>query len=483
MEANDYIKSTKVNDSKLVKSGNNYNYSSDSVNNYVFFNCIDNKDISTCEKWRIVGVQNDRLVLTRSIDYTNASERVDSLLFNTNLTFNDSSFIHSVSTDNKNVYLLKTVEISGGNGTNENPYVLSNNYSYVNDHPVIANITYKNNNTTVFTQPIYKDTTNYISGYIDNDVFLGWSTTDGGELTYHFGDSLNLTSNTNLYSVSMPSGKDMVIAAISAKQNAATNSCNPIYEEDGIKYFSGTNDCVDMNYVWYSGKLWRITAIYPDGTMKLVTQNNITTIAFGETSTFYDKSTGNKSYMFQWLNEDFLDTLYNYQNIIVTDSNTYWNTNSVNSVTNSYQYVSGTDDAGMIPTSIAPVGLLNKAEVSMDTNNNYTVRYLNNGYETYLLSKSSSTSLDGISYGGDIGRTHPVTGGGGNIPGVRPAVYLKNGIIFTGEGTVNNPYRITIDKSIGNPNDLVNRRVSGEYVSIDNNLLIFLIVFNKPKFD
>ena len=67
-------------------------------------------------------------------------------------------------------------------------------------------------------------------------------------------------------------------------------NCKPLFTDtDGIKYFSGTNECVDMNYVWYSGKLWRITAIYPDGALKMVTDNNITSIAFnmGEYTNFY----------------------------------------------------------------------------------------------------------------------------------------------------------------------------------------------------
>ena len=85
-------------------------------------------------------------------------------------------------------------------------------------------------------------------------------------------------------------GTGMVRNAINAKINAETNACNPIWVDDNgtasdtsdnITYFSGTNDCVDMNYVWYSGKLWRITAIYPDGTMKLITEDELTTINWG----------------------------------------------------------------------------------------------------------------------------------------------------------------------------------------------------------
>ena len=69
---------------------------------------------------------------------------------------------------------------------------------------------------------------------------------------------------------------------------------------------SGTKDCIDFNYVWYSGKLWRITAIYPDGTMKMITDGNITTINWGETTTY------STSWMREWLNQEFLPTLFNH---------------------------------------------------------------------------------------------------------------------------------------------------------------------------
>ena len=75
------------------------------TNAYVNFNCSG----STCEVWRIVKVESGRLVLTKEADLEGASERVDSGKYNSSLTFNDDSMITSVSTDNKNVYLAKTV--------------------------------------------------------------------------------------------------------------------------------------------------------------------------------------------------------------------------------------------------------------------------------------------------------------------------------------------------------------------------------------
>ena len=63
--------------------------------------------------------------------------------------------------------------------------------------------------------------------------------------------------------------------------NSIRNStCNPTIVEDNITYLSGDKDCINFNYVWYSGKLWRITAVYPDGTMKMITDDSISMVGY-----------------------------------------------------------------------------------------------------------------------------------------------------------------------------------------------------------
>jgi hypothetical protein len=164
---------------------------SDLANSYVEFNCNGNN----CETWRIVGVSSERLVLTRDEDFEGASSRVDSGKYNPSLSFNDNSMITSVSTDNKNVYLKKTVKLDGGNGTQASPYKLINNIEREPDKKIIATITYKNGDDTVGTQYIYYNETNYISQKLSDSSFTGWS---DGTNTYQLGDTINFTSDTNL---------------------------------------------------------------------------------------------------------------------------------------------------------------------------------------------------------------------------------------------------------------------------------------------
>ncbi len=293
---------------------------------------------------------------------------------------------------------------------------------------------------------------------------------------------IKVEANEGIWVEEPLTGEQMVRKAINAKINATTNSCNPIWvddmdtasdESDDITYFSGTNECVDMNYVWYSGKLWRITAIYPDGSMKLVTQNNITTIAFNVGSVNFYTDENTKSYMYEWLNEDFYDTLYNAEEFI--DTTKKWNATMPANTTISTKPA----ETNMVS---ANVGLLNSYEYynsnrcigsTTCTGSSYGTSYLNVKYYWWLLNSYDASNVWFVDYNGGHGRSSP-----GNAFGVRPSIYLKSGVEFTGNGVASDPYIVVGDKDIGRANDLINTRLSGEYVKLKNgsNEQIFRII-------
>ena len=268
-------------------------------------------------------------------------------------------------------------------------------------------------------------------------------------------------------------GASMVRKAILAKQNAETNSCNPVWvddngtvndETDDITYFSGTNDCVDMNYVWYSGKLWRITAIYPDGAMKLVTEDVITSIFWGS-DVEYDGS-----WVYQWLNEDFYDTLVNPNNII--ESTSTWNYSEDGNSTPVRPETIATQK-----TKTASVGLLNAYEYynsyrcigsTACTGSSYSTGYLNIGYYWWLITPYSTSYVRLVNFNGNLfSRNAPAS----NSFGVRPSINLKSGIEFTGDGTSSNPYKIVGDNEDAvNNTTLLSSRSVGEYVNFDNDI-------------
>ena len=221
---------------------------------------------------------------------------------------------------------------------------------------------------------------------------------------------------------------------------------NVVVEDDGIIYISGSSTDIDFNYVWYSGKLWRIIAIYPDGTIKIVTDDLITAISYGENSSFYIDE-NNKSYIYQWLNEDFLSTLYNYENIIVT--NAVWD-------------ASLTADELIKPTKTtlvtSPVGLINAYEYYA-----LGLNYLNNNnYYWWLLNPYSANNVWSALDGNSLN----------NAFGVRPAIILQSRITTNvGTGTKSDPYKIIGDKNeVVFNTTLLNTRTSGEYVNFDGEL-------------
>jgi len=248
--------------------------------------------------------------------------------------------------------------------------------------------------------------------------------------------------------------------------------CKTYVEEDGIIYISGTKDCIDFNYVWYSGKLWRITAIYPDGSMKMITEGLMTTISYGSDYNFYTNEI-NTSYMYQWLNQEFLPTLYNNENIIV--ENAVWNASPGNGTISTKLPVSGQEEVLVN----ASVGLLNSYEYYKSyQNTNYSTGYLNIGCYWWLLNRYStgSSSVWNV-YGSGSGSSNSPSSAAYSV---RPSVNLKSTIQLTsGSGTVNDPYRIKGDsENIEENVTLINTRRSGEYVKLvdEETALTFRIV-------
>ncbi len=250
-----------------------------------------------------------------------------------------------------------------------------------------------------------------------------------------------------------------------AIQTHTTDTCTPTLTDDNYTpgdpsddtiYFSGTNDCVNFNYVWYSGKLWRIVAINSDGSMKLITQDAITAINWNEkNNTKYEGS-----WIYQWLNEDFKDTLYNYENIIVKDAS--WNATKTDVyATNPSIYENATIVKGAI-------GSLNSYEHYQSWKNaeDESNSYLNNGFSWWLITPSIDDEVYFVHYDG-----YRISSNLGMEPlGVRPSINLKSniGIVAGGDGSETNPYRINGDKEPGNSGELINTRLSGEYVEVDN---------------
>ena len=337
---------------------------------------------------------------------------------------------------------------------------------------------------TLYTAKILKNTNNEttrtfrVYARISENVGIGTNTT----YTTQEWNNLYASVKINVDGTSITPAGEIVKANIKSNntsstcQNATLTWTDP---EDNITYISGSTDCIDFNYLWYSGKMWRITAIYPDGAMKLVTDNNITSIAFNESASsdatkvnFYN-SASDTSYMYQWLNEDFYDTLYNASNII--DTTKQWNATMPENTNVSTK-------PGNTNLVTANVGLLNNYEYynsyrcngsSACSGSSYSAGYLNIGYYWWLLNPYSSSYVWGVNGSGSSSIISPT-----DASAVRPSINLLSTVKILGTGTKTNPYRVVGDKEVGTTGNDLNTRQVGEYVKLKSgdNEQVFRIV-------
>ena len=330
----------------------------------------------------------------------------------------------------------------------------------VYDSNAVGYLTYSKNQllgSTPSRQALKGDGTDTITASLNVPNFRGWSTTSDGDVEYKVGDTINFNSDTTLYAIIKELKAHEFLQERKTNQAACTvtapNKSEFYGEIDAdVIYYTGNDESCLKNYVWYSGKLWRIVAIYPNGMMKLVTENNMTSIYYGSTPTF------DGSWMDQWLSQEFLPTLYNNTNIVVQDAE--WNVKETTANTDPYLERVAND------TINKTVGLLNAFEY---TKSGTSSGYLHIGQYWWLITPYSSSNVRFVGGGGTLNSYSP----GSNAYGARPSIYLKSSATFDTEnydGTRLSPFHIVGDVEKGKTNELLNTRISGEYVKFNNKL-------------
>ena len=232
------------------------------------------------------------------------------------------------------------------------------------------------------------------------------------------------------------------------------------YEDSEQTFVTGSNP---YNYIWYSGKLWRVVSIDPsDNSVKLVTQWGITIIPYYIVSS----SAFEGSYMEEWLNDTtvdgFLGNLRSPEKFIKMDSK--WNASKMSDTSKPPSEEGGT-------IVVDSVGLLNKYEYVMTGGGS---AFLHNRQAWFTLTPGNS--FNGWArliyvYQDDGVLPHIYSA---NSIAARPSINLKPEIkIVAGDGTESNPYRIMGDNDINLEGVKLNTRYSGEYIRFgtgENNL-------------
>lgn len=379
-----------------------------------------------------------------------------------------------------NVVVIKTANIvmnlTSNDLTNNKTLTLAGNetkkinikITNESNHDALARLYYIGNisNITFTSETDFKDENKIGIGKINSkqskELTISIKNNTSNSITIELGAQEGLIG----YELELKEGRNSVILQdlpLSEKfKQVLLTRTNSYVLEDEIYYISGkaddnnasTTDDIDFNYVWYSGKLWRITALYPDGRIKMITEDLITTLRYENNGIFYTDE-NNSSNMYQWLNQEFLSTLYNYENIIAMDSK--WNATTSSSIGNK-----------LAETTIVPakVGFLNSYEYYMSSSKASSSNgYLNIGFDWFLLNPhNNTTNLWGVGNSGSAGYINL-----SDSRGVRPSIVLKSMQNFIGgTGTKLDPYRLKGDKEEAVANTtLLNTRMSGEYVKFD----------------
>ena len=289
-----------------------------------------------------------------------------------------------------------------------------------------------------------------------NTYIVRVANTTGSEISIELGVSVGLDYND----LELPENGHLLrkITSIGTVAEVIEDDImNRLNSEDSEQTFvTGSNP---YNYIWYSGKLWRVVSIdTSDNSVKLVTQWNISAISYDNNSSAFEGS-----YMESWLNDTtvdgFLGNLRESESFIKMDSK--WN---VSTMTDASKPPSESDGGTIVETS---VGLLNIYEYTMIGSSE---SYLNNMLRWWTLTPYDSTKIRWISYDGTEG--NPSTSSLGY--GIRPSINLKPEIkVVSGDGTEENPYRLMGDNDTNLSGTKLNTRYSGEYIKIgkdENNL-------------
>ena len=238
---------------------------------------------------------------------------------------------------------------------------------------------------------------------------------------------------------------------------------------DTYNYMNGTylkGDRMYGNYVWFDGFLWRIMGKNADGSIRMITEEDVSIIPWNEFAEkdVYEERNYEESYVNDWLNNYFYTKLKDKDMIV--------NSNWCSEITEDAYSRRTTCDKNLFTTQV-PVGTLSLDEYMLSGNpneDNYAwwsgaSTWLTNRQVFYTLTPQSNNSLWYIGGNGNSYKTTSIGTSRSNEFGIgmRPIINIKaDSIIDSGVGSINDPYVIQTEKSLSN--FIKDKGLIGEYV-------------------
>ena len=202
------------------------------------------------------------------------------------------------------------------------------------------------------------------------------------------------------------------------------------------------------NYLWYSGFIWRIMGINADGTIRLITAENVTSIPYNVANNV----NFNGSHVDKWLNEYFLAN-FKGSDIVALNN-----------------FCQGAAIVNSSPRNDCTGGLILNRKVGLISIDEYNFAgdaysYLNEEQSFYTMSPYDTSSIWETTNGGEI---YSVTVD--SPEGIRVVLNVDSStIVDSGNGILNgSPYILKGNKSINTPTLLKEQATSGEYVKFAN---------------
>ena len=232
---------------------------------------------------------------------------------------------------------------------------------------------------------------------------------------------------------------NLISTLLSQYSEDATTGLVQDATNSNIYYYTGSNDEVNNNYLWYGGHHWRVIEFdTSDNTLLLISQQPLTSIqpasAVWETEEGYEAS-----YINTWLNDYFYNSL---------DSSV--KNNIVNNTFNIGIY----NDVDEITTT-QKVGLLDQDQYERAGTSS---SYLNIADYFWLGNRYNSSSVCNVYNDGNL-----LDDGPSNSNGVRPVIRISDLTITGGNGTLSSNYEVET-KATNTSNVQV-----GEYINVPYN--------------
>ncbi len=220
-------------------------------------------------------------------------------------------------------------------------------------------------------------------------------------------------------------------------QDLLETSPDGTYEYMGGTYLKGNQG---SNYIWFDGFLWRIMGINEDGSIRMITGENVTAISWGTNAQKYDNS-----YVNDWLNNYFYPKLKDKDLLV----NQTW----CSEVTTSFSSKRSTCKNNLSKLQ-KPVGLLSLDEYTLSSSKS---SYLTNLQDYWTLTPFKNYVL--YVYPNGSSSYHNVS----SFQGVRPVINIQSNIsTISGTGTLQDPFVIEDRNITGKLNE---HSLIGEYVT------------------